>query len=231
MTWNGTATSTRCRNGAASPAGPTRNSPSCVHDDIAPENIHTTITYLCSRGKGHVTKDAVVVAPGLAHGRARGLQAYLLPAVTIPRARRPHRPPTLSLSHTPFKRRRSAGDAKDRRPRGLSRLPVRPCTASPEGCGPRGLSRLPARPYTAVPKGPRPPSMAAGVYHGPPHLCKRRLLSSGSRGPLGPPPCREGRPLQKCSSALGGRRGRHEVRPKWPLNSGNSLPLTRRGQR
>jgi hypothetical protein len=122
-----------------------------------------------------VTKDAVVVAPGLAHGRARGLQAYLLPAVTIPRARRPHRPPTLSLSHTPLKRRRSAGVSVTRRiagpgafrgyPHGLTlrvqrgrvRLQWRPATALSYG----SLHST----CTAIPPGPRPPSLVAGVYH------------------------------------------------------------------
>ena len=122
-----------------------------------------------------MTKDAVVVAPGLAHGRARGLQAYLLPTVTIPRARRPHRPPTLSLSHTPLKRRRSAGVSVTRRiagpgafrgyPHGLTlrvqrgrvRLQWRPATALSYG----SLHST----CTAIPPGPRPPSLVAGVYH------------------------------------------------------------------
>ena len=55
-------------------------------------------------------------------------------------------PPTNapSLTHPAQKapERRRQRDAKDRRP--------------------RGLSRLPARPYTASPEGPRPPSVAAG---------------------------------------------------------------------
>ena len=145
MTWSTPTAPETCRSATIGPAGPTRDSPSRVHDGISPENLHTTTTGLSSRGAGHEIKDTVAVAPGLAHGRARGLQAYPRPTVTILRARRPHRPPTLSLSLTPFQKapeRRRQRDAKDRRP--------------------RGLSRLPARPYTASPEGPRPPSVAAG---------------------------------------------------------------------
>ena len=175
MTWSTPTAPETCGSVTIGPAGPTRDSPSRVHDGISPENLHTTTTYLCSRGAGHGTKDTVAVAPGLAHGRARGLQAYLLPTVTIPRARRPHRPPTLSLSHTPFKRRRSAGVSVTRRiagpgafrgyPHGLTlrvqrgrvRLQWRPATALSYG----SLHST----CTAIPPGPRPPSLVAGVYH------------------------------------------------------------------
>ena len=126
---------------------------------------HSTTTSPGRRDDVHGTKGAEAVAPGLADGRARGLEAYLWLVIALPREYRPRQPPTPALPSNPRRTARSAKTA---------------WVAGP------GASGLPARPCTAIPEGPRPSSLTAGVYHVPSPAARcsppPRCITLGGKG-------------------------------------------------